>query len=185
MDGNIYAIKKIKLEQKANSEENRRIRREVNFFGTLTNQYIVRYFQTWVEIETDPDKIRELGFESDSNDYGSDSGSSQHIESEKSPSKITQPPPPFMQSSLQASSLRSDDVIATPNEEEKAPEATPDEEDYDCEYGYEYYDEEEDDCTATRPQEVKVSKRSSGELAFTESLGGVSRESPMKQRPRA
>ena len=70
MDGNIYAIKKIKLQNTKNSEENKRIRREVNFFGTLTNQYIVRYFQTWVELETDPDKIKELGGDSDE-DYGS------------------------------------------------------------------------------------------------------------------
>ena len=44
IDGNIYAIKKIKLESKPNSEENKRIRREVTYLSSLNNQYIVRYF---------------------------------------------------------------------------------------------------------------------------------------------
>lgn len=44
MDGNIYAIKKIKLSSKANSEENRRIMREFTYLSALNNQYIVRYF---------------------------------------------------------------------------------------------------------------------------------------------
>ena len=54
LDGNIYAIKKIKLSDKLNSEENKRIRREITYLSSLNNQYIVRYFQTWVEQETDP-----------------------------------------------------------------------------------------------------------------------------------
>jgi translation initiation factor 2-alpha kinase 4 len=37
VDGNIYAIKKIKLANKQNSEENRRIRREVQFLSELNN----------------------------------------------------------------------------------------------------------------------------------------------------
>lgn len=52
LDGNIYAIKKIKLSDK-DSEENKRIRREITYLSSLNNQYIVRYFQTWVEHETD------------------------------------------------------------------------------------------------------------------------------------
>jgi serine/threonine protein kinase len=87
VDGNIYAIKKIKLQSTKNSEENKRIRREVNFFGTLTNQYIVRYFQTWVELETDPDKIRELGGDSDE-DYGSCSENSDDDAGEQSPRNL-------------------------------------------------------------------------------------------------
>jgi len=43
LDGNIYAIKKIKLSEK-NSEENKRIRREITYLSSLNNQYIVRYF---------------------------------------------------------------------------------------------------------------------------------------------
>ena len=52
LDGNIYAIKKIKLSDK-DREENKRIRREITYLSSLNNQYIVRYFQTWVEHETD------------------------------------------------------------------------------------------------------------------------------------
>ena len=44
LDGNIYAIKKIKLSDKLNSEENKRIRREITYLSSLNNQYIVRYF---------------------------------------------------------------------------------------------------------------------------------------------
>ena len=72
IDGNIYAIKKIKLQSKPNSEENKRIRREVTYLSALNNQYIVRYFQTWVEVETDPDKILEIGSESEDEDDDED-----------------------------------------------------------------------------------------------------------------
>ena len=37
IDGNIYAIKKIKLQSKPNSEENKRIRREVTYLSALNN----------------------------------------------------------------------------------------------------------------------------------------------------
>ena len=57
LDGNIYAIKKIVLSDKRKSEENTRIRREITYLSSLNNQYIVRYFQTWVEQETDPEII--------------------------------------------------------------------------------------------------------------------------------
>ena len=70
IDGNIYAIKKIKLQSKANSDANRRIRREFTYLSTLNNQYIVRYVQTWVEVETDPEKIAE--FEDESDEYDSE-----------------------------------------------------------------------------------------------------------------
>ena len=43
-----------------NSEENKRIRREITYLSGLNNRYIVRYFQTWVERETDPDVIAEF-----------------------------------------------------------------------------------------------------------------------------
>lgn len=66
LDGNIYAIKKIKLSDKMNGEENKRIRREVTYLSSLNNQYIVRYFQTWVEHETDPQIIELFEDESDS-----------------------------------------------------------------------------------------------------------------------
>ena len=44
LDGNIYAIKKIKLQKDMNSEENKRIRREITYLSGLNNRYIVRYF---------------------------------------------------------------------------------------------------------------------------------------------
>lgn len=72
IDGNNYAIKKIKLDQKPNSEENRRIRREVTYLSALNNQYIVRYFQTWVEIETNQDVIDEFGSDEESDVSDSD-----------------------------------------------------------------------------------------------------------------
>lgn len=65
LDGNLYAIKKIKLQKDINSEENKRIRREITYLSGLNNRYIVRYFQTWVERETDPEKIAEFGDEDD------------------------------------------------------------------------------------------------------------------------
>lgn len=72
LDGNLYAIKKIKL-SKHNSEENKRIRREITYLSSLNNQYIVRYFQTWIEHETDPDEIAEFAdFEEEESDYDSE-----------------------------------------------------------------------------------------------------------------
>ena len=73
IDGNIYAIKKIKLESKPDSVENKRIRREVTYLSALNNPYIVRYFQTWVETETDPKKIAE--FEDIEDEYDSETDS--------------------------------------------------------------------------------------------------------------
>ena len=43
-----------------NSEENKRIRREITYLSSLNNQYIVRYFQTWVESETNPEIMNEF-----------------------------------------------------------------------------------------------------------------------------
>ena len=80
LDGNIYAIKKVKL-SKNNSEENKRIKREVTYLSGLNSPYIVRYFQTWVEIERDPARIEEFAssedydseYDEESDDLGSDS----------------------------------------------------------------------------------------------------------------
>ena len=63
LDGNIYAIKKIKLQKDMNSEENKKIRREITYLSGLNNRYIVRYFQTWVEREIDPNIIAEFADE--------------------------------------------------------------------------------------------------------------------------
>lgn len=43
IDGNIYAIKKVKLSN-YDEEENDRVKREVNINSRLHNLYIVRYF---------------------------------------------------------------------------------------------------------------------------------------------
>ena len=60
LDGNIYAIKKIKLQKDMNSEENKKIRREITYLSGLNHKNIVRYFQTWVERETDLNVIAEF-----------------------------------------------------------------------------------------------------------------------------
>ena len=60
MDGNIYAIKKIKLADKLHSEEKRRILREITHLSSFNHQYIVRYFQTWIEQEIDAEVIKEF-----------------------------------------------------------------------------------------------------------------------------
>lgn len=73
IDGKIYAIKKIKLARK-NKEENRRIHREVQYLSELNNQYIVRYYQTWVEVETDPEKLKDFPSE---DSYGDEEESEQ------------------------------------------------------------------------------------------------------------
>ena len=46
-----------------NSEENKKIRREITYLSGLNNRYIVRYFQTWVEREIDPNIIAEFADE--------------------------------------------------------------------------------------------------------------------------
>ncbi len=59
IDKNIYAIKKVRLFRK-NKEENDRIKREVTVLSRLHNQYIVRYFQAWIEYIDDPKEIEEF-----------------------------------------------------------------------------------------------------------------------------
>ena len=81
LDGNIYAIKKIKLSR--DNEENKRILREIKYLSGLNNQYIVRYFQTWVEFEDDPDVVEKFEeWDESEEDYGSssDSGSFELVE---------------------------------------------------------------------------------------------------------
>ena len=43
-----------------NSEENKKIRREITYLSGLNHKNIVRYFQTWVERETDLNVIAEF-----------------------------------------------------------------------------------------------------------------------------
>ena len=69
IDGNYYAVKKVKLNKK-NHEETSRMLREVKYLSSLNHAHIVRYFQTWVEAETNP-KIIAM-FESSEEEYGDD-----------------------------------------------------------------------------------------------------------------
>ncbi len=71
LDGNTYAIKKIAL-SKHDDEENRRIRREITYMSSLQYQYIVRYFQTWIEHETDPLEIEKFPDDDDDSYDSSD-----------------------------------------------------------------------------------------------------------------
>ncbi|KAI8983703.1 kinase-like domain-containing protein [Pilobolus umbonatus] len=48
LDGRLYAIKKIRLDSK-DSEDLRKILREVHSLSSLHHQYVVRYFATWFE----------------------------------------------------------------------------------------------------------------------------------------
>ena len=80
---------------KINSEENKRIKREVTYLSGLNSPYIVRYFQTWVEIETDPNKIAEFSEEEDCDveeydDESEDLGSESFFKGIKSSAKKAQ-----------------------------------------------------------------------------------------------
>ncbi|KAI8639080.1 kinase-like domain-containing protein [Parasitella parasitica] len=50
LDGRLYAIKKIRLDPR-DSEDLRKILREVHSLSSLHHQYVVRYFATWFEDE--------------------------------------------------------------------------------------------------------------------------------------
>lgn len=52
LDGRLYAIKKIRLDPR-DSEDLRKILREVHSLSSLHHQYVVRYFATWFEDEDD------------------------------------------------------------------------------------------------------------------------------------
>eukprot|EP01135_Chromosphaera_perkinsii_P006095 Nk52_evm1s396 gene=Nk52_evmTU1s396 len=50
LDGRMYAIKRIKLNP-SNQQTNKKIIREVTLLSRLHHEYIVRYFQSWIEKE--------------------------------------------------------------------------------------------------------------------------------------
>ena len=77
LDGNIYAIKMIKL-SKNDDEENKRILREIKYLSGLNNQYIVRYFQTWVEKVTNQEIIND--FDDWNSDYDEETDSYEMVE---------------------------------------------------------------------------------------------------------
>ncbi|KAI8080591.1 kinase-like domain-containing protein [Thamnidium elegans] len=68
LDGRLYAIKKIRLDPK-DSEDLRKILREVHSLSSLHHQYVVRYFATWFEDEDG------AGFRDSDDDSFSDSES--------------------------------------------------------------------------------------------------------------
>lgn len=48
----------------------------------MNNQYIVRYFQTWIETENDPEKLK-MAFGSDDEDYDEEEYESEEQVSEE------------------------------------------------------------------------------------------------------
>lgn len=69
LDSRIYAIKRIKLEQK-NKQLTRKLRREVELLSRLNHENVVRYYNSWIEIA--PEESRN----DDSDDSHSDEESS-------------------------------------------------------------------------------------------------------------
>ena len=67
LDNNVYCIKMVKLSKK-NKQENKIYKREVDIQSRLQNQYIVRYYNAWVQFIEDKAKIEQLGFESSDDD---------------------------------------------------------------------------------------------------------------------
>ena len=63
MDGNIYCVKMVKMSHK-NRQENQALKKEVDYQSRLQNQYVVRYYNAWVEHFTDKKDIEELNFSS-------------------------------------------------------------------------------------------------------------------------
>lgn len=81
LDGRLYAIKKIRLDPK-DSEDLRKILREVHSLSSLHHQYVVRYFATWFEDEdgfvfrddSDDDSFSESESEYDDEEDGDGDG---------------------------------------------------------------------------------------------------------------
>ena len=59
LDERFYAIKKVKLS--SNAKSNQKVMREVVMLSRLHHQYVVRYFQAWVEstLDNEEDKVEE------------------------------------------------------------------------------------------------------------------------------
>ena len=49
LDSQIYAIKRIKLDQK-NKQLTRKLRREVELLSRLNHENVVRYYNSWIEV---------------------------------------------------------------------------------------------------------------------------------------
>jgi len=68
LDGRFYAVKRIKLERQ-NQNANRKTLREVTSLAKMFNQYIVRYYQAWIETLDAGDESSSSD-ESDDDDFG-------------------------------------------------------------------------------------------------------------------
>lgn len=77
LDGRVYAIKKIKLD---GSATDMKILREVSSLAKMSHQYIVRYYQAWVEEVEGEDNESSSDEEEDSSNWGGTTGSSQSHE---------------------------------------------------------------------------------------------------------
>jgi translation initiation factor 2-alpha kinase 4 len=75
LDGRLYAIKKIRLDPR-DSEDLRKILREVHSLSSLHHQYVVRYFATWFEDEDG------TGFRDSDDESFSDESESEYDEEE-------------------------------------------------------------------------------------------------------
>ncbi|KAI8137092.1 kinase-like domain-containing protein [Fennellomyces sp. T-0311] len=73
LDGRLYAIKKIRLDPR-DSEDLRKILREVQTLSSLHHQYVVRYYATWFE---DADGASSSRY-SDDEDYSEDESESEY-----------------------------------------------------------------------------------------------------------
>ena len=67
VDGNIYCVKMVKMSRK-NRQENQALKKEVDYQSRLQNQYVVRYYNAWVEHFTKKEDIEELNFTSSEED---------------------------------------------------------------------------------------------------------------------
>lgn len=61
LDGNIYAIKRIELNPKK-KQLNKKITREVKLLSRISNENVVRYYNSWIESATLDDSVRQSQF---------------------------------------------------------------------------------------------------------------------------
>ncbi|KAI9261602.1 kinase-like domain-containing protein [Phascolomyces articulosus] len=76
LDGRLYAIKKIRLDPR-DSEDLRKILREVQTLSSLHHQYVVRYYATWFE---DADGTSSRYSDDDDDEYSEDESESEYDE---------------------------------------------------------------------------------------------------------
>ena len=77
LDGQFYAVKRIKLDPK-DADFNKRMVREVMTLSRLHNIYVVRYYQAWVEIDSEEKVGVNPRFSSSIEEFDEDSESDSH-----------------------------------------------------------------------------------------------------------